>query len=307
MKSKILQVMRTCPDVISGEVLSAELGISRVSVWKHIRGLQGLGYDIAATPKGYRLVRSPDTPFAWEFPGREDRIHYFAAVSSTMDKARELARRGCPHMTIVVAEVQKKGRGRLSRVWRSAKGGLYFTMVVRLPAPPVYIVRLNFYAASVMAETLREGYGLDAMVKWPNDILIGGKKVCGMLSEMEAEGEQVTFVNIGVGINVNNDPTEQEPAATTLKHLLKRIVSRKELFGAFLDRFESGLERALSPDVIDRWKTNTATLGRPVKVVTPEHTIEGLALDVDSRGALLVEQADGTVKTVAYGDCFHDQ
>jgi BirA family transcriptional regulator, biotin operon repressor / biotin---[acetyl-CoA-carboxylase] ligase len=305
MKTKILQLLRQHSEVISGETLSSELGTSRVSIWKHIRGLQALGYEIEATAKGYRLVRAPDTPFAWEFPQRQERIHFFESVGSTMDVARDLARKGCPRMTVVVAGAQKKGRGRMTRTWRSGRGGLYFTVVVRLPVSPLHIGRVNFYAATVLAQTLREAYGVQADVKWPNDILVAGKKLCGMLSEMEAEGEQVTFVNIGMGINVNNDPVRQEPNATTLKRVLKQTVSRKELLGAFLDRFEQDLDTATSADVIERWKTYTATIGRPVQVVTHNDTIEGRAVDVDPSGALLVEQADGTIKTVVYGDCFH--
>lgn len=305
MKRQILELLRQRTEVISGEALSARLGISRVSVWKHIRGLQALEYEIDATAKGYRLVRAPDTPFAWEFPGREEQIHYFESLGSTMDVARDMARKGCPHLTVVVAGIQKKGRGRMTRVWRSGRGGLYFTVVVRLAAVPLHIGRVNFYAAAVMAETLRQGYGVEAMVKWPNDILVEGKKLCGMLSEMEAEGEQVTFVNIGMGININSNPTRQEPNAVSLKKILKRTVSRREFLAGFLDRFEQGLDSALSAGVIDRWKAYAATLGSPVRVVTHNDTIEGLAVDVDPTGALLVKLTDGSVKTVVYGDCFH--
>ena len=306
MKKQILQLLRQKSQQISGEKLSSALGVSRVTIWKHIKGLIAHGYDIAATAKGYRLVDEPDTPFAWEDPERSERIHYFESVGSTMDVARDLARKGCPHLSIVVADLQGEGRGRMRRVWHSDDGGLYFTIVLRLAMPPQHIGRVNFYASSILAETLREDYAVEANVKWPNDILVDGRKLCGMLSEMEAEGEMVTFLNIGIGINVNNDPTLLEPEAMSLKKLLNRPIIRKELLRAYLNRFEQNLDFAMSEAVIDRWKTYNATLGHSVTVVTHNETVEGIAVDVDSDGALLVEQADGTIKRMIYGDCFHE-
>lgn len=305
MKKEILQLLRQNSQQISGEKLSSVLGVSRVTIWKHIKSLVANGYDIAATAKGYLLVGEPDTPFAWEDPDRFERIHYFESVGSTMDVARDLARKGCPHLTIVVADLQGEGRGRMRRIWHSGDGGLYFTLVLRLAMPPQHIGRVNFYASSILAETLREEYGVEADVKWPNDILVDGQKLCGMLSELEAEGEMVTYLNIGIGINVNNDPTPLEPKAISLKSLLRRPIMRKELLAAFLNRFEQDLEFAMSEAVIDRWKTYNATLGRTVRVVTHNETIEGKAVDVDSDGALMVEQTDGTIKKMIYGDCFH--
>ena len=305
MKKQILQLLRQNSQQISGEKLSSSLGVSRVTVWKHIKGLISHGYDIAATAKGYRLRGEPDTPFAWEDPERSERIHYFESVGSTMDVARDLARKGCPHLSIVVSDLQGEGRGRMRRVWHSDGGGLYFTIVLRLAMPPQHIGRVNFYASSILAETLREDYAVEANVKWPNDILVDGRKLCGMLSEMEAEGEMVTFLNIGIGINVNNDPTLLEPKAMSLKKLLNRPIIRKELLRAYLNRFEQDLDFAMSEAVINRWKTYNATLGHSVKVVTHNETVEGIAVDVDSDGALLVEQADGTIKRMIYGDCFH--
>lgn len=305
MKNRILQLLRQSPQPLSGEKLSLALGVSRVTVWKHIKALIGHGYDIVATARGYRLVKSPDTPFSWEYPERQERIHFFESVESTMDVARDLARQGCPHLSVVVAEVQGEGRGRMRRVWHSVPGGLYFTMILRLSMPPQHIGRVNFYTSSILAETLRQDYDVAADVKWPNDILVGGRKLCGMLSEMEAEGEMATFLNIGVGLNVNNDPRELEPRAVSLREIVGETVSRKELLAAFLDRFEQNLESAMASSVIDRWKRFNATLGRTVTVKTHRETIEGRAVDVDADGSLLVEQPDGTMTKIIYGDCFH--
>ena len=135
-KGQILHLLRKEGDTVSGEVLSTALGLSRTAVWKQVRKLQELGYAIEASAKGYRLDGSPDAPLPWEFPGREETVHYFTEVSSTMDIARKLARDGCPPFSVVVADRQTKGRGRLQRSWHSEPGGLYFTVVLRPSLPP---------------------------------------------------------------------------------------------------------------------------------------------------------------------------
>jgi len=304
MKGKILQMLKVAGEVVSGEVLSCGLGISRVSVWKHVRKLQALGYDIVSTPKGYRLAGSPDALFPWAFPGRETRVHYVPETTSTMNTAREMARNGCPHMSVVVAGRQKEGRGRLRRVWLSPLGGLYFTMVLRPEIPAELTSRVNFFASIILARVLRESYGIDAKVKWPNDILVNGEKLCGMLSEMEAEAGMASFVNIGIGINVNNDPRPKEQGATSLKKLLGRRVFRAEVLTAFLDAFESHFTLGALDDVVAEWKRYSMTIGQQVRIVTTRETTEGLAEDVDENGALLLKLSDGTRKRIICGDCF---
>ena len=305
MKAKILSELRNRNETVSGEFLSSTLGISRVSIWKHIHKLQELGYNIISTASGYRLVYAPDIPYPWEFPEREDRIHFFPEVSSTMDTARDLARNNCSEFSVVIAGRQTAGRGRLNRQWRSEDGGLYFTVVLRPDIAVPISSRVNFLASLTMAQVLREGFHIEAAVKWPNDILVGECKLCGMLSELEAEADRIFFINIGMGINVNNDPSGIEPAAISLKSLLGREVSRIELLTGFLDKFEKRLPNADFENVVSEWKKYTITLQRRVKIVTRQETCEGLALDVDENGALLVELGDGTLKKIIYGDCFH--
>jgi BirA family biotin operon repressor/biotin-[acetyl-CoA-carboxylase] ligase len=215
-----------------------------------------------------------------------------------------MARSGCPHLTVVVAGRQQKGRGRLRRVWLSSEGGLYFTMVIRPEIPTALTSRVNFFAALILAQTLQKMFQIDAKVKWPNDILIGGKKLSGMLSEMEAEADMVTFVNVGLGINVNNDPTPSEPGAVSLKKILGRDISRTRLLAEFLDEFEKRYNVDALHNVIAEWKKYTMTLDQRVRIVTTRETTEGLAVDVDENGALILELADGNRKTVICGDCF---
>jgi len=305
MKGQILKILRKENEVVSGEMLSSELGITRVSIWKHIRRLRESGYDIIGTPKGYRLINSPDIPFSWEFPERESQIHYFSEVTSTMDVAKDLARKGCPDFTVVVAGRQKKGRGRLKRIWFSSEGGLYFTIVLRPKISPVVSFKINFSASLVLAQILRNMFGIKAMVKWPNDILVDGKKISGMLSEMEAEADMITFLNIGLGINVNNDPTSEEPMAASLKKVLGREISKKEILARYLEEFEKRLNNVTLDNVISEWKQYTLTLNRHVKIVANHEVSEGFAIDVDENGALVLRLEDGSTKRVIYGDCFH--
>jgi len=305
MKQQILKELRSRKDIVSGEHLSATLGVSRVSVWKHIHRLQDLGYNILSAPKGYQLLDSPDILFPWEFPGRESRMHYFPELSSTMDAARDLARKNCPDFTVVVAGRQTQGRGRLNRRWVSADGGLYFTLVLRPDIPVPISSRVNFLASLTLARVLREMYRIEAAVKWPNDILVHNRKLSGMLSELEAEADRVFFINIGMGVNVNNDPTAVEPGAVSLKNILGRRISRIRLLSRFLDDFEDRLNTADFDNVVSQWKRYTVTLGRQVKIVTRKEVSEGLAVDVDESGALVLELSDGTTKTILYGDCFH--
>lgn len=306
MKGRILNILRTQTEVVSGETLSAHLGISRVSVWKHIKKLLEIGYDIESTSKGYLFISAPDALYPWEFGDKEPNIHYFDEVDSTMDIARDLARNQCPHFTVVIAGRQKKGRGRLERTWLSSQGGLYFTVVVRPEIPPVLSSRINFAASMILAKTLRSLFKIRAMVKWPNDILVEDGKISGLLSEMEAEMDRVNFINIGLGINVNNDPTPQEPMATSLKKILGREVSRKDLLKAFLDDFEHALNDLDLETVVSDWKRYTETLNRHVRIVTTREVWEGLAVDVDDNGALILQLTDGSTKKIIYGDCFHE-
>jgi BirA family biotin operon repressor/biotin-[acetyl-CoA-carboxylase] ligase len=304
MKEQILAIMKSQDKVVSGEALSTALGISRVSVWKHIHKLQELGYEIASTAGGYRLISRPDILFPWEYQGKEANIVYFPEVASTMNAARDLAHKNCPDFTVVIAGRQTQGRGRLKRRWLSDDGGLYFTMVLRPRIPVQLSFRVNFLASLTLARVIRQLFGVDAMVKWPNDILVDERKVSGMLSELEAEADRVFFINIGMGINVNNDPSGTEPGAISLKRIAGREVSKKELLANFLKEFGQRVHSAAFDNVVAEWKKYAVTIGRQVKIVTQREETEGRAVDVDDNGALILELANGERKKIIYGDCF---
>lgn len=305
LKGPILKILRETSGVVSGEILSADLGVSPVSVWEHVHKLRQLGYPITTTSKGYQLIGDPDMLYPWEFPDRQTKIHYFPEVTSTMDIARDLAHSGCPDFTVVIAERQKKGRGRLNRSWHSIEGGLYLSIVLRPGLAPRLSPRVSFCASLALVLTLRKMLNIEAVVKWPNDILVVGRKVSGMLSEMEAEADRINFINLGVGVNVNNDPTCVEPRAISLKQILERSISRKKLLAKFLDEFENGMAPDRLENVIREWKRFTITLNRQVKIVTTHDISQGRAVDVDDTGALMLELADGSIKKIIHGDCFH--
>ena len=304
MKSQILKLLRESGDVISGNALCARLGTSRVAVWKHIQKLQEVGYDIESGARGYRLRSSPDSLHPWEFEDREERVVYVPETPSTMDLAKELARKGCPAFTTVVAGLQTQGRGRLRRAWSSEEGGLYFTVVLRPRIPVLWSSRVNFLASLTLAGILKEVYGVDAGLKWPNDILVQGCKLCGLLAEMESEGDQVNFINIGVGLNVNNDPPSVVPPAVSLKALMGRAIPRREILSMFLDKLERSIAAEPWETVIFDWKARSVTLNRLVRIVTAKDDVSGFAVDVDENGALLLRQPDGAIRTVFHGDCF---
>jgi BirA family biotin operon repressor/biotin-[acetyl-CoA-carboxylase] ligase len=305
MKDRILKILKHNKEIVSGQFLSEQLGVTRVSVWKHIQKLQELGYEILATANGYRLESCPDVPYPWEFPGWESRIIYYPQLPSTMVVAKELARNDCPNFTTVIAGRQTGGRGRLNRLWMSEEGGLYFTMVLRPDLPPVLSFRVSFLASLTLARLLRELFEIDAGVKWPNDILVNERKISGMLSELEAEADRLAFINIGVGINVNNDPSTVQPEATSIKKILGRKVSKKDILLRYLDAFESKMQTADFDRVVQDWKQYTVTLNRDVRVVTNKKVVTGRAVDVDDTGALILKCADGSLQKIIYGDCFH--
>jgi len=178
------------------------------------------------------------------------------------------------------------------------------TVIVRPEIPLLLSSRVNFVASLAMTHVLRDRYGIDARAKWPNDILVNERKITGMLSEMEISADMVAFINIGMGINVNNDPTAEEPRAVSLSALAGEKISRKALIEAFLNDFESRLAQVDYDTVVDDWKQITMTVGRQVRIATTAETLEGLAADIDKDGALILALADGTRRKVIYGDCF---
>ena len=303
MKGRVLEALRESSGYLSGETLANRLGTSRVSIWRHIRSLEKQGYLIETSRNGYRLVSSPDLLLPFEFPGLEQKIHYFSEIGSTMDAARELAKKGAGEGTIVLAEAQTHGRGRLGREWLSPKGGIYFTLILRPKISPANAPRINLMASVAVAVTIRKLFGLDAGLKWPNDVLIEGKKVCGILAEMDAETDVLNFVNLGIGINANTSIPRFEKTATSLKHATGKDISRKELLGALLLEIEHRQASLMEATLLEEWRKLSVTLDKDVRIVAPGEVIVGRAIDVDTTGALIIRQRNGSLKKAVAGDC----
>ncbi len=305
MRAKILTALREGGNYISGQILSQELGVSRVSVWKHIRSLKEDGYVIEASARGYRLISAPDLLLPCEFSGWEQQVHYFVETSSTMNIAKELVKGGAKEKTIVIAESQTCGRGRLGREWLSPEGGIYVTLILKPKISPIYAPRINLMASIAVARVIRNRYGLKADLKWPNDVLIRGKKVCGVLAEMETETDVINFVNLGIGINANTPISQYARIATSLKEELGKEISRKEFLNSVLKEIDEQQILLTKGDLLEEWKSLSVTLGRDVRIMTLGKEIVGRAIDIDTNGALILKSEDGSLNSAIAGDCIH--
>lgn len=306
MKSSVLQILSAVsPDPVSGQKISKELGVSRVAIWKQIQRLQNLGYPIQSTSKGYYLKKQADCLYSWEFPELKDRVFYYPRLKSTMDQAKHHALDGCSDFSIVIADRQDEGRGRLNRDWESRKGGLYFTMILRPEIPPAIIHQLSFMASVSLVEVLRENYQIKASIKWPNDILVGHLKICGILCEMEVEADLVKYLNIGIGMNINYRPRIKGTETICIKDLVGKTVSRKTVLNHFIHHFQNQIKTQNFQSIIDQWRRYSATLNRQVKIETTKTTIIGKAVEINESGALTVETGPNQYEKIYFGDCFH--
>lgn len=314
MKESVLRALKEASGPLSGQVLADELGISRSALWKHVQKLRDLGCEIDGSPKvGYRLLSVPDAIFAGELaalvpPAFRDSVVGLDAVDSTNDRAKELASAGkLKPAGLVVAERQTGGRGRFGRSWASPVGGIWFTMVVRPEIPVALAARMPLLASVVISSVLKRVTGLDARIKWPNDILIEEKKVAGILTELAAELGRVDYLVVGIGLNANF-PVEalDQPDlnATTLLDETGAAVDRTALVSMIVtDIWEALPALADGFDVIlEQWREFSATLGRRITLETAGERIEGTAVDLDSEGGLVVRTAGGEQRIFRAGE-----
>jgi BirA family biotin operon repressor/biotin-[acetyl-CoA-carboxylase] ligase len=289
---------------VSGPKIAEELDISRAAVWKHVEALrEEEGFDIESREDGYVLTAVPEfggaaVEFGLEAPFE---VEYHDTIGSTNDRARELAATGADDV-VVLADEQSGARGRLDRAYSSPSGGIWLSLVCRPDLPPAQVPIYTLAAAVATAEALRE-VGVDAGIKWPNDVLIEGSeaKIVGILTEMEGEADRVSWVVVGIGINANVDPSEVPAEATTIREQVGDI-DRAELTQHLLERFD---ELRNDPDaVLPAWRELSLTLGTRVRVETSGGDVVGKAVDVESPGTLVVETEDGKTR-VSAGDCEH--
>lgn len=316
---KILEALRSSNGCyVSGEELCKLAGISRAAIWKRIEKLREEGYDIEALPHlGYRLTGVPDSLIPSEIKwglgakvmGRE--IISYKKTGSTNDIAYELAEKGIKEGAVIIADEQTLGKGRHGRQWVSPpKGGIYMSCVLRPEMAPNEIPRITLMAAVAVAKSVRSVTALPASIKWPNDILVNGRKVCGILTEMKAEQDRIDFIVLGIGINVNTAVKALPKGATSLRAELHssggdQNLSRIELARNIIESVEHYydiLKKKGSAAIIEEWKALSSTLGCRVKVMLPKRSFEGTAHDVDRDGSLVVRLDSGVMERVSSGD-----
>ncbi|MCM8782780.1 MAG: biotin--[acetyl-CoA-carboxylase] ligase [Candidatus Omnitrophica bacterium] len=313
---KILYILKENASYISGEEISRVLGISRAAVWKYIGQLKRLGYEIVAVPHlGYQLRGIPDRLFPHEvlyrlntkFIGKN--IYYFDTLDSTMDVATKLGLEGKEEGTLVVAERQTRGRGRLGRKWFSPKyKGIYLSLILRPKIPPQKAGCLTLLAAVSTVEAVKKVTDLDIQIKWPNDLILSYKKVGGILTEINAETDETHFMVIGIGINVNNEKKDLISGATSLKQERKEEVNRILLLQELLWQIEKNyllFHKEGAHPIIEKWRLLSITLGKRVKVYFQKNYLEGEAVDIDSDGSLILKNNSGLIQKVICGDVFH--
>ncbi len=316
--AKILSALRENFDGVSGAELAGQLRISRAAVWSRIEELRALGYQIEAGPHfGYRLVGEPDALHADDLLARLGKtkiigrdIRVFEQTTSTNDVVEKLARDGVREGTAVFAESQTRGRGRLGRKWLSpARRGLWFSILLRPNLRPQETTQLTVASAVALRRAIASETGLNPEIKWPNDVLVAGKKVAGILTEMSAELDQVRYAILGIGIDVNltaaEFPPELKKLATSLRIETGAPVSRPALATAILRELDSAYSDVCAgkfSDIADEWEEHCATIGNNVAVQIGDRKIRGRAESLDDGGALLLRTEYGQLEPIFGGD-----
>lgn len=303
---------------VSGESLSNEMSVSRTAIWKHVRKLKEEGYFIESSPKkGYLLSRDSDLLLPNEIReglgtrvfGKMD-IHYFKEVDSTNMRAKDLAEAGAREGTVVIAESQTAGRGRRGREWFSSPGnGIYATLILRPAMPPIGAPRITLMTAVAVAEALLSLVELDLKIKWPNDILIKGRKLAGILTEITTEMDAVNYIVVGLGLNVNSPsesfPKEIREKATSIFIETGEQFSRARLVRTILEQFEKYYEMFKKNEffsIIHRWKQLSDIVGKKISVDVLGQEHMGEVVDIDDDGVLILKDDQGRIQRIISGD-----
>lgn len=303
MKSEILEALRETDGYVSGQDLCNKFGVSRTAVWKAIKQLKEAGYEIEAVPnKGYHIVSAPDLMNKVElesirnttWAGQE--IYYYDVTDSTNIRAKELAEEGHPSGTLVVADRQESGRGRRGRSWDSPSGtGIFMTLLLKPEMNPNHASMLTLVAAMAVARAISKCADTEALIKWPNDIVIGGKKICGILTEMSAQFDFINHIVIGIGINVHNEHFPEEIAETASSILLQtgKRIRRAELIEQILEQFEHYyaifMETEDLSGLVKEYNSILVNMNKSVRVLDPKEPFEGKAMGITKKGELIVD------------------
>jgi BirA family biotin operon repressor/biotin-[acetyl-CoA-carboxylase] ligase len=317
---KVLEILERSPESISGEAISSELRITRSAVWKNIKELRLMGYDIQSSQKeGYRLVHASSKLLPHEVHKKlgnqviGGKIRYFEHIPSTNIVGKQLCSEGDPkklHGTVIIAEEQTGGVGRMGRAWISPAGGIWITIILKPHVPIDHVFMITMAGSVAIARAIRKEFELGALIKWPNDIFIGKKKIGGLLLEMAAEADTVHYCLLGIGIDVNNPvgdfATELQRDITSIKSEVGHEVDRASFLARILREFENRyqlLESGEYEAITQEWKSLSATLENRVEIRTLKNSFEGEAVDIDEFGALIVRKDNGKLERVIAGDC----
>src|SRR6266446_1388153 len=317
--AQILKTLRAANgDAVPGAELSHQAGVSRAAIWARIEELRSLGYDIEASPHlGYRLLTAPDVLHADDLMSRLGKtkvigrdIRVFQETTSTNDVIEKFARDGLKEGIVVFAESQTKGRGRLGRKWSSpAKKGLWFSILLRPDLRPQEITQLTVASATALRRAIEGQTHLQPEIKWPNDLLLRGKKTAGILTELYAELDRVKHIILGIGVDVNlgigDFPAELRTLATSLKLESGKAVSRPELAVRVLRELDYDYDRMCSgqfPAIADEWEQHCTTIGHDVIIRTGDRQVRGRAESLGDDGALLLRTEHGHLERISGGD-----
>lgn len=318
---KVLEILQRAAAPVSGETISSELGVTRSAVWKNIKELCQMGYDIQSSQKeGYKLLHSSTKLLPYEIQKNLEtrvigsRFRYFDHTPSTNSMGKQLCADGDPgrlHGTVIVAEEQTGGVGRMGRTWISPAGGIWITIILKPHVPVDHIFMITMAGSLAVARAIRKEFGLGALIKWPNDIFIGKKKIGGLLLEMAAEADTVHYCLVGIGIDVNNPvkdfAADLQRDITSISAELGHEVDRASFLARILKEFENRyllVESGEYEAVTQEWKSLSATLENRVQIRTLKNSFEGEAIDIDEFGALIVRKDNGKLERVVAGDCY---
>lgn len=315
MQNKILDILQNSNDYISGQEISFQLGVSRQAVWKSINSLKEKGYTISSvTNKGYRLEAAPkylnENSLKKHLHNKiiGSKLVVLDSVGSTNDYLKQLGNDGCPNGTVVAAREQTKGKGRLGRVWKTKKDdGIAFSVLLRPNIAPSEVSAITPLAGLAVCKAIREYTGLDCRIKWPNDIIVGKKKLVGILTEMSAEFDAVEYVISGIGINVDHSSFPEEIAfkATSIFLETGRHIDKNEFLACVLTHIENEFLRSnleLNPTALEEYNDLCTTIGRSVAFQRGSRRTEGMAVGVAENGELKVMLSDGSIQLVNSGE-----
>ena len=318
---RVLEILESADHSLSGEDISNVLGISRSAVWKHVKELRDMGYDISASQQeGYRLTRVSSKLLPYEIHKKlrtqfiGQKMRYLENTPSTIWVGKQMVGDEDAEKLngmVIIAEEQTGGIGRMGRAWVSPSGGIWVTIVLKPKIPIDHVFMVTMAGSVAVARAIRKEFDIGALIKWPNDVYIGDKKVAGLLLELSAESDTIHYCLLGIGIDVNIQPSallDMRHAVTSISAEVGHDVDRAAFLARILKEFESRyllIEGQEYDAIVREWKSLSCTLEQRVRCSTMRNSFEGDAIDIDEFGALIIRKDNGKIERVIAGDCIH--